>query len=194
MTGESFDYGPWRFAATWDPGFTAAYFDHGSLYAFGRQPEAIGWDVSQLASSLRLLADSEPLVAALNGFGARFQKEMTAAILWRLGVAPREAAADRAVARATERGLRESGAGLDRFFFDAFGGRVPDGDAWAELRAALSGYAPRKARAHGYWSGAPCAMLIDEVEAIWAAIAERDDWSPLHEKVAAMRAMGEALA
>ena len=22
-------------------------------------------------------------------------------------------------------------------------------------------------------------MLIDEVEAIWAAIAERDDWSPL---------------
>ena len=27
VTGESFDYGPWRFAATFDPGFTAAYFD-----------------------------------------------------------------------------------------------------------------------------------------------------------------------
>ncbi|MBD4910980.1 selenoprotein O, partial [Xanthomonas citri pv. citri] len=26
ITGESFDYGPWRFAPTWDPGFTAAYF------------------------------------------------------------------------------------------------------------------------------------------------------------------------
>ena len=28
ITGESFDYGPWRFAPTWEPGFTAAYFDH----------------------------------------------------------------------------------------------------------------------------------------------------------------------
>ena len=36
-------------------------------------------------------------------------------------------------------------------------------------------------------------MLIDEVEAIWAAIAERDDWDPLNAKVAAVRAMGEAL-
>jgi len=35
-------------------------------------------------------------------------------------------------------------------------------------------------------------MLIDEVEAIWAPIAERDDWSSLHAKVAALRRMGEA--
>jgi hypothetical protein len=37
-------------------------------------------------------------------------------------------------------------------------------------------------------------MLIDEVEAIWAAIAEADDWGPLHAKVAAIRHMAEALA
>ena len=36
-------------------------------------------------------------------------------------------------------------------------------------------------------------MLIDEVEAIWAAIAERDDWQPLDAKIAAIRRMGEAL-
>jgi hypothetical protein len=36
-------------------------------------------------------------------------------------------------------------------------------------------------------------MLIEEVEAIWAAIAEHDDWQPLVAKVAAVRAMGEAL-
>ena len=39
----------------------------------------------------------------------------------------------------------------------------------------------------------PQAMLIDEVEAIWSAIAERDDWRPLHDKVAAIRRMGDAL-
>jgi hypothetical protein len=37
-------------------------------------------------------------------------------------------------------------------------------------------------------------MLIDEVEAIWAPIAERDDWTLLNAKVAAIRTMGEALA
>ena len=32
ITGESFDYGPWRFLPTYDPGFTAAYFDESGLY------------------------------------------------------------------------------------------------------------------------------------------------------------------
>ena len=27
ITGESFDYGPWRFLPSYDPNFTAAYFD-----------------------------------------------------------------------------------------------------------------------------------------------------------------------
>jgi hypothetical protein len=36
-------------------------------------------------------------------------------------------------------------------------------------------------------------MHIDEVEAIWAAIAERDDWQPFNDKVAAVRRMGEAV-
>jgi len=37
-------------------------------------------------------------------------------------------------------------------------------------------------------------MHIDEVEAIWSRIAEEDDWSAVHAKVAAVRRMGEALA
>ncbi|MBU2340946.1 MAG: YdiU family protein, partial [Alphaproteobacteria bacterium] len=53
VSGESFDYGPWRFLPRWDPGFTAAYFDHSGLYAFGRQPEALHWNCGQLAVALR---------------------------------------------------------------------------------------------------------------------------------------------
>src|SRR5436190_7535485 len=60
ITGESFDYGPWRFTPEWDPHFTAAYFDHYGLYAFGRQPEAIHWDLAQLAGCLSLVADAAP--------------------------------------------------------------------------------------------------------------------------------------
>ena len=48
---------------------------------------------------------------------------------------------------------------------------------------------------HPYWAEAePCSMHIEEVEAIWAAIARGDDWAPLHAKLAAIRAMGEAHA
>ena len=196
VTGESFDYGPWRFAPTWDPAFTAAYFDHAGLYAFGRQPEAIHWDVMQLAASLRLIAESDPLIAALETFPAHYQREIADALLWRIGVTPRGGDEDRALVRILERTMRATEVVIDRLFFDVFGGALPDsyGSAWDDLRAALAPYAPRKARDHAYWQGGPCSMLIDEVEAIWSPIAEADDWSRVHAKVAAIRAMGDALA
>jgi uncharacterized protein YdiU (UPF0061 family) len=53
VTGESFDYGPWRFLPTYDPGFTAAYFDETGLYAFGRQPDALLWSPPSIAPSRR---------------------------------------------------------------------------------------------------------------------------------------------
>lgn len=196
ITGESFDYGPWRFAPTWDPGFTAAYFDHAGLYAFGRQPEAIHWNVMQLAASLRLVAESEPLIETLQTFASQYQAAIARALLWRIGVLPRDAEADRALVQTFERAVRATSAPLDRLFFDLFGGTLPEdyGPAWDDLRTALASYAPRKSRDHAHWRGEPCAMLIDEVEAIWAPIADGDDWSRLHAKVAAIRAMGEALA
>lgn len=193
VTGESFDYGPWRFAPTWDPGFTAAYFDHQGLYAFGRQPEAIHWNAGQLAVALRALVPAEPLIEALEEFPALYQAAVADRFLWRLGIVPRGVTDDLAVIQASERGLRTSGMALDDFFFAAFGGEAPDGEPWDELRTALMPYAARKSRDHPYWSGMPCSMLIDEVETLWSAIAERDDWTPLHAKVAAIRAMGAAL-
>lgn len=193
VTGESFDYGPWRFAPVWDPGFTAAYFDHAGLYAFGRQPEAIHWDVMQLAVSLRTISAAEPLIAVLDQFAERYQRAVSDAILWRLGVTPRDPQQDRALVQTIERALRASASGIDQFFFDTFGGIAPEGDAFADVRAALAPYAARKGRDHRYWEGAPCSMLIDEVEAIWAAIDEGDDWQPFHAKIARIREMGEAL-
>ncbi len=67
VTGESFDYGPWRFTPEWDPDFTAAYFDHHGLYSFGRQPEAIHWDLAQLAGCLALVAEAAAAGRVLGG-------------------------------------------------------------------------------------------------------------------------------
>jgi uncharacterized protein YdiU (UPF0061 family) len=195
VTGESFDYGPWRFLPTWDASFTAAYFDHAGLYAFGRQPEAIHWDAMQLAVALRAISPAEPLIAVLDTFGARYQAAVGEAILWRLGLVPRDAEEDSALVNAVERGLRIDNHAVDRFFFDAFGGALPDTEAFAEARTLAANYAARKERTHAYWrDDTPCSMLIGEVEAIWSAIAERDDWSLLNAKIEAIREMGAALA
>jgi hypothetical protein len=36
-------------------------------------------------------------------------------------------------------------------------------------------------------------MLIDEVEMIWDAIAQKDDWQPLYQKLAQIQDFGKAL-
>jgi uncharacterized protein YdiU (UPF0061 family) len=204
ITAQSFDYGPWRFTPFWDGYFTAAYFDHAGLYAFGRQPEAIHWDVVQLAASLRGLAGAEALTPALEAYPARFQSALAEAILRRLGVRSAGGERDAALLVAIETALARKEVQIDRFFFDWRGGRrrrpspadaAYDGEGFAALRAGIEAYGPAPgALDHAYWADeAPCAMHIDEVEAIWTRIDEADDWSAFHAKVAEVRRMGEAM-
>jgi uncharacterized protein YdiU (UPF0061 family) len=204
ITCESFDYGPWRFTPFWDGAFTAAYFDHAGLYAFGRQPEAISWDVVQLAGSLRSVAEVESLTPALEAFPAEFQRRLVEAIFARLGIVLTEQERDSAFLVALETALAKKTVQIDRFFFDWRGGRrrgpspadaAYREEAFAAVADALAAYEPVPAATdHPYWSDeAPCSMHIDEVEAIWSRIDEADDWTALHAKVAAVRRMGEAL-
>ena len=200
VTGESFDYGPWRFTPDWDEAFVAAYFDHGGLYAFGVQPEAIHWDLAQLAGCLSLIAEREPLESALNPWPDLFHKALVAALLRRLGIEPAEDETDVALVGAMLAALRTRAVTIDRFFFDWRGGRVPAADAnqapeFERLASHLHGRnATEGALDHDYWSDAQaCSMHIDEVEAIWVDIAERDDWSRFERKIAAVRRLGDAM-
>ncbi|QZH75314.1 MAG: YdiU family protein [Erythrobacter sp.] len=189
ITGESFDYGPWRWLPEWDPAFTAAYFDQNGLYAFGRQPEAIRWNLGQLAIALRPLADSAPLIAALERFGPLYGEAMMRRFCWRLGVEQRGPESDSALVGAAEVTMREAGIGPDAFFYRHRGGRAAEG----KLAEALDGFAPT-AGEDPYWQESlPVTMLIDEVETLWDAIAQGDDWQPLEVKITAIRKMGHAL-
>jgi len=205
ITGESFDYGPWRFTPRWEPGFTAAYFDEEGLYAFGRQAQAIHWDVVQLAIALRTLVEPETLVAILEDFPALYETALRDAIFARLGIAPLGDERDLELLEALERALTEAetGIAIDRFFFDWAGGRrrgpsPADGlyrqDAFAAFGMMIGGFPRIRATDHPYWSdSAPCSMHIEEVEAIWAPIAQDDDWSAFDAKIIAIRRMGEAM-
>ncbi len=203
VTGESFDYGPWRFTPRWEPGFTAAYFDQNGLYAFGRQAEAIHWDVAQLAIALRTIVDAEPLVPLLEGFGALYEVALRDALFARLGIAPANDQQDLALLQAMEEALTGTDVAVDRFFFDWAGGRrrgpspadpLYRNDAFAAFGMLVGGFESVRATDHPYWADrAPCSMHIEEVEAIWAPIAEQDDWSAFEAKITAIRRMGEAM-
>ncbi len=206
VTGESFDYGPWRFLPEYDPAFTAAYFDQTGLYAFARQPEAVFWNLTQLAGCLKLVADVEPLTQALNGFGPAYIRELRAAFLMRLGVLSLGEAADQRLVDATLALLREGGAAMrwEPLFFDWFGGfassaralsgpraKLYQGEAFDAFRFALLEHEPDRIERleHPMFTARqPEEMLIDEVEAIWASIATDDDWAPFEAKLARLEA------
>ena len=204
LTGESFDYGPYRFLPHNDPNFTAAYFDHAGLYSFGRQPEAVFWNLQQLAGALSLIADTDALVEALNGFAAAYRTELTAAMLARLGVQAQGSEADAALVQAAFRAFGEGGERLrwEPFFFDWFCGGAdralsgPRGDLYAEegfadFRALLAQFQPDRPErlANPYFAQPePEELLVGEIEALWAPIVGDDDWSAFHAKLSGIEA------
>ena len=205
VTGESFDYGPYRFLPRYDPRFVAAYFDETGLYAFGRQPAIMLWNLDRLADALAPLAPGGRLRAELVDFEPRAMRLFHLRFLERLGVAAVDPVLDSLLVSRCLCFLEESGAGYDRFFFDWYGGAASEaramagpaasvyrGEKWSAVRRALFERAPLHADrlADPYFAGeAPCALLIDEIEAIWRPIAERDDWSVFEAKIAAIRRM-----
>ncbi len=205
VTGESFDYGPWRFLPFYDPGFTAAYFDQTGLYAFARQPEAVFWNLTQFAGCLKLVADApeqvQALTDALNGFGPVYIAELRAAFLRRLGVKSVGEAADQRLMDCTLALLREGGEAQrwEPLFHDWFAGfassaralkgpraNLYQGKVFDDFRFALFEHQPDRPERleHPAFAAAePEEMLIEEVEAIWSAIDRDDDWSPFRSKL-----------
>jgi serine/tyrosine/threonine adenylyltransferase len=205
VTGESFDYGPWRFLDTFDPAFTAAYFDQTGLYAFARQPEAINWNIARLGECLIQLSDHARIEAVFDTFSARFQSALVTQTLARLGLQP-PADPERGVATVHDLygALHATRAPFERTIFDLLGGGDParlrasperaryETAAFADVIETLRDLDPipglAAARAHPYARReAPETMLIEEVEALWSAIDRDDDWTPLEAKVARIR-------
>jgi serine/tyrosine/threonine adenylyltransferase len=208
ITGESFDYGPYRWLPVFEPGFTAAYFDQFGLYAYGRQPGTLKWNLARLAECLSMLVPVAALEAALEDYDQLFTLGMSAATLWRLGLQPVDAEADDALVSALFTFLRESQAPFELVFFACAGGlnrlaRFQTSSlsefallaSFDRLKEALAGRVVRPdfRIAHPYFAGAtPESMLYDAIEDIWRAIDTEDDWSLFDGKLARIELMRQA--
>ena len=209
VTGESFDYGPYRFLPHYDPTFVAAYFDHSGLYAYGRQPDAVFRNLYRLARCLEPLATREQLLTAMAVFEPRLASEVRGRFLARLGVEQISDDEDIATLEASFAFLESSQIGWDRFFFDWYGGEASArralaspakesyrGAAFEAFRRRIAMHAPRDVKrleSSYFGRDEPCSLLIDEVEAIWRPIDRNDDWSQFEAKIADVRAMGDAI-
>jgi uncharacterized protein YdiU (UPF0061 family) len=208
ITGESFDYGPYRFLPNYDPAFTAAYFDETGLYAYGRQPNAVLWNLYRLAECLSLVAEVEPLKEALARFDPAFTDNLGACVIWRLGLMPRSVAADGDLADKLFGFLKAASPPFEQVMFDWRGGvsRTPkvlagpaaaiyQGQAFEAFTGALAEYqaAPATPAADAYFAAErPTTLLYDDIEALWTPIAERDDWSLFETKLAEIERVREA--
>ncbi len=210
VTGETFDYGPYRWLPTFDPGFTAAYFDVGGLYAYGKQPDRFLWNVARLAESLVCQSTPERLEGALADFDPSFRAGMHRAMCRRLGLKPRGPARDQALVDAAFRFLLASELPFDRFFFDHYAGeasrdraldgparRAYSGEVWTEVERALDGYEPAHPERLDdpyFQRDEPVTLIYDRIEAIWEPIDRDDDWSGFDALVEDIRALGRVLS
>ncbi len=210
ITGEVFDFGPWRFLPTMDMAFTAAYFDEHGLYSFGRQPDALHWNIYQLGGALADICDEDALKEVLSVYPQIYLDTIRQKLLKRLGIKPRGDKIDDALLTHVNKFMATENFPYERFFFDWYGGVASidraaespeahryDKPSYKEMVAALSNYQPidETALNKGYFLGnTPCTLLIEEVEALWAHIADNDNWQPFYKKIEAIREMGQALA
>lgn len=209
ITGEVFDFGPWRFLPTMDLAFTAAYFDETGLYAFGRQPDALHWNVYQLGGALADICEENELKRVLGNFPRIYMDAIRDKLLARLGVKAKGDIPDDELLTKVNEFLAKENFPYERFFFDWYGGSAsaeralagPEAhryskDSYKELFDLLKAYEPTNPQAlnTSYFLGeGPETLLIDEVEALWAPIADSDDWAPFNRKIDRIREMGAAL-
>jgi uncharacterized protein YdiU (UPF0061 family) len=194
ITGESFDYGPFRFSPTLQADRTAAYFDHQKLYAFGRQPEIMYWNLSHLAGCLAQISDDKLLLAALEGFPDHYQLALRRRFFTRLGLAlSDDHKVDLDFVLHTFKWLEKSQAALAQFYLDFRGGAF-------RLSEALKG--PNKAFYTGpefddwcaelnrYEASIPetetdraVTLIHSDIEKLWEPIAAQDDWKLFDDKI-----------
>ncbi|MEM8634082.1 MAG: YdiU family protein [Pseudomonadota bacterium] len=205
LTGETFDFGPYRFLPKSDPNFVAAYFDSQGLYRFGRQPGQGLWALQQFAAALSPLAKTDDLAQALGHYEPVYQQSFRDHTFKLLGIAPTVLEHDVDFLASFYGWITKSGAPWHQVFFDWFCGgesaararRSPNAEYYSasdfgSVQGRLSNFEPdrpERLQLEYFQRETPCTLLYDEIEALWAKIADTDDWSAFEAKLQEMEEM-----
>ena len=208
VTGECFDYGPWRFLEFAEPNFTAAYFDYNQRYSFGKQPEAALWALTQLGYSLKLFIQEDKRIEILNQFSKFFNNSLSSHFSWRLGIKGMEIINVNKIMHKLLNISQKYKIDFALFFYNFYGGS----DAILEATGGIQGEKYKidefkeiinllketeslnfSQEKRIYFKDNYENLLINEVEFIWNRIDKYNDWTFLNKKIARIRKIGDLL-
>ncbi len=197
ITGESFDYGPYRLLPYYDTKFTAAYFDHQNLYAYGQQPTMVFWNLERLQEALSGL--DFPKASFEKGFEVfkeEFNQHTLDLFCKKIGIATDNPTQDQQnLFYQCLQFLEKTQAPYEAFFHNLY--------CWhQDLTKPLNLYFDKKYQVTlleeieiqlGRMQRDPDAieknaadletLLIDEIEAIWSDIDKKEDWTAFNKKI-----------
>lgn len=215
ITGESFDYGPYAFLPSYNPDFTAAYFDYSGRYSYGNQPGICKLNLELLQQPLGNVMDLADLQVALAKFEDYYFPYYKQLMLKKLGLDGAISDLRNELIVATLQLLSDTQVGYHQFFYDltqAFKLRwsqdlnsvltetelLPEHTTITSYRNWLGIY-------HRVLSEIPqtefteisnlltrsnpqTILLRPQIEAIWEPIAQVNDWEPFNSLLAKIRA------
>ena len=209
VTGEVFDYGPWRFIEFANTSFTAAYFDNNGRYSFGRQPEAALWALTQLGKSLDEFIDEENIIIeTLNQFSKSFHVSLKKHFCWRMGIQDIDSKNLNEIMTILLNESEKNKIDYADMFYDFYGGRDSIIDCiktnygkkykineFSKIVDILKETLPAKGvlEKKRQLDNNRQNLLIGEVEHIWREIDQNDNWELLYQKINNIRKLGYLL-
>ncbi len=204
IAGESFDYGPFAFIPTYNLKFTAAYFDYYGRYSYGNQPAICRWNLQMLQVPLRAVMDEADMESALEEYYDHYNREYRRLMLSKLGFGeevPFEAATE--LVQLTLQLLAETQVGYGEFFGQL---RQQFSPEWREKSTSIFSPLETSSELFESWQKSyyhllqfvatsdldqmrermakynpETVLLRPEIEAIWEAIAQEDNWQPFYD-------------
>ncbi|MDJ0898603.1 MAG: YdiU family protein [Xenococcus sp. MO_188.B8] len=205
ITGESFDYGPYAFIPTYNPQFTAAYFDYGGRYSYGNQPFICKLNLEMLQLPLAMVMSTADLEAGLAQFDDCYNATYEKLMIQKLGFPDIFVPQAAELLTETINLLRNSDLGYHNFFAELaqwFNDGWRDhhdlilenasftqeiGDNWKKLyhiclnKLASSTMAEIRDRLS--FNNPKTALLRPVIESIWQPIVETNNWQPFYDLI-----------
>ncbi len=207
ITGESFDYGPYAFLPTYDPDFTAAYFDHYGRYSYGNQPGICKLNLDLLQQPLSAVIDKAEMSATLAKFEEYYFPHYKQLMFQKLGLDAATTPARDELLVATLQLLSDTQVGYHQFFFELSQAFTRRWQHDRNLILSETQLMPQLVANSGYqnWlqlyhqvltelsesayeavgdtltrSNPQTILLRPQIEAIWEPIAQANNWAPFY--------------
>lgn len=210
ITGESFDYGPYAFMPTYNPHFTAAYFDYGGRYCYANQPGICKLNLEMLQAPLATVIPQGDLDGGIAQFDECYFSNYCQLMVNKLGFSKLPEEQVSLLVGYTIKALEETQVRYHQFFAELAQGF---NHHWREdpkviLRDAsfpVAGWEPWIATYSQVLRSLPMeemdrikerlenhnpktALLRPLIESVWKPITEDDNWQPFYDLIRKIRA------